>query len=134
MTTSIRPAGHHLLVRPVEVERETKSGIILSVEGSMVEKLEKAGRMLGEVVAIGPQAWLAHAAGLADYVHTYGAGGESLKPWAEVGDMILYSKHAGKFVFDPISGEELYLIHDEDVLAGLPPKSEWKIDLMDLMH
>jgi co-chaperonin GroES (HSP10) len=127
--TSIKPAGHHLVVAPVEVENETKSGIIVVVKGSMLERLEKAGRMIGEVLAIGPQCWLAHAAALEHYAEP-----ESLGPWAKVGEMVIYSKHAGKFIFDPISGDEVYLIHDEDVLATLPPQADWKVDVADLTH
>lgn len=128
--TSIRPAGHHLLVKPLEVKNETESGIIVTVKGSQIERLEKAGRMIGEVVALGPQCWVAHAAALLSVTDDT----RVLEGWAVVGEMVIYSRHAGKFVFDPISGEELYLIHDEDVLAGLPPQDDWEVDMADLTH
>ena len=46
--------------------------------------------------------------------------------WAAVGDTIMYSRYSGKGVYDPLTGQEYYLIHDEDVLAVLPPHTEWK--------
>lgn len=127
--TSIRPAGHHVVVKPLEVVNETPSGIIVTVKGSQLEKLEKAGRMIGEIMAVGPQCWKAHAAALGE-----GWDAEVTADWALKGEMVLYSKHAGKFVFDPISGAEYYIIHDEDVLAVLPPQADWKVDVADLTH
>jgi len=119
-----------LVVKPVEVDNETASGIIVVVKGSQMERLEKAGRMIGEVVAIGPQCWKAHAAALVGIADNDSVTAD----WAIKGEMVLYSKHAGKFVFDPISGDEYYIIHDEDVLAVLPPQKDWKVDLADLTH
>ncbi len=135
--TSIKPCGHHVVVKPIELPKESKGGILLNFEGSQYEKLERASRMLGVLVAIGPQAWAAHAAALQDlYIGPPKQAHKAsiFKPWAKEGDTVLYSRHAGKFVFDPISGEEHYLIHDEDVLAVLPPQSEWKADLLSLVN
>lgn len=130
--TSIRPCGHHIVVQPIELPKKSKGGILLNFEGSQYEKLEKASRMIGVILAVGPQAWAAHAASLADLDGATRKGLMDL--WANEGDTVLYSRHAGKYVFDPMSGEELYVIHDEDVLAVLPPQSEWKTDLLDLTH
>lgn len=130
-STSIKPAGHHLVVAPVKLPEKSKGGIIVNLEGSQWERLEKAGRMIGVVIAIGPQAWKAHAANLAGYGES---GSTMYDDWAKVGDTILYSRHAGKYVFDPMDVEkrELYLIHDEDVLAALPDQADWLVDLLDL--
>jgi len=122
MPTSIRPCGHNVVVQPVTLKTETDSGIILVTEGSQKEKLEMAGRMLGVLVAVGPQAWWAHSVALE----------QEYEPWAHVGDTVFYSRHAGKFMFDPISKKEMYVLHDEDILAVLPPQDEWELDVLDL--
>lgn len=130
--TSVKPCGHNLVIEPIEMPRETTSGIILNLEGTEWERMERAGRTLGVIIAVGPQCWKAHAALLNPIL---GASDPARKPWAEVGDTVMYVRHAGKFVFDPMEEEkrQLYLIHDEDVLAVLPPQSEWKASLLDMM-
>lgn len=139
-TTSIIPCGHHLVVQPIKLPEKSKGGIILVIEGSQQDKLERAGRMIGVILAIGPQCWKAHAATLADFAGTSDpwmyAQGDILGAWASVGDTVLYSRHAGKFVFDPmdteVKGRDLYLIHDDDVLAKLPAQEEWALDYDDI--
>ncbi len=123
MLTSIRPCGHHVVVQPVTLKTETESGIVLVVDGGQQEKLEKAGRMLGTLVAVGPQAWVAHSVALE----------RGKEPWAEVGDTVLYSRHSGKFVQDPMTKEEMYVLADDGILAVLPPQEEWNIDVFDLV-
>jgi co-chaperonin GroES (HSP10) len=122
---AIRPCGHKILVAPLEWEKETEWGFALTpTENSETARLEKAGRMYGTLVAVGPQAWKAHAASIAK-------GGlckdrdPILSDWAQIGDTVMYSRYAGKNVYDPNDGTEFYLINDEDVLAVLPPKEEW---------
>ena len=130
MTTVIKPCGHHLVVEPMKLPEKSAGGIIINFEGTQFEKLERAGRMVGVIEAIGPQCWKAHAAALADCPT---ADVSTRADWAVVGETVLYSRHAGKFMFDPISGAEMYLIHDEDVLAILPPQEEWAENLLDLV-
>lgn len=133
--TVIKPAGHHILVAPLEWDKETEWGFQLTpTDTSETARLEKAGRMYGTLEAVGPQAWKAHAAGLAkalsfDFAELLKLFGKQVfADWAVVGDTIMYSRYAGKNIFDPKSGQELYLIHDEDILAVLPPKEEWVYD------
>jgi len=90
-------------------------------EDSEKAKVEKAGRMIGVLVAKGPQAWKAFAVPLAKNV----SDAVVLADWAEVGETIMYSRYAGKEIYDPDTGKELYLINDEDVLAILPAKEDW---------
>lgn len=131
--TSINPCGHHLVVEPVKLPEKSRGGIILRTDGSMQEKLDRAGRMIGVILATGPQCWKAHVAALDHLLTEFD---KARAPWAKVGDTVLYSRHAGKFVFDPMDVEadkrELYLIHDDDVLAKLPPQSEWSLDYNDI--
>lgn len=122
---TIQPVGHRILVAPLKWEVETDWGFqVTSTENSEAANIEKAGRMVGTIVAIGPQAWAAHAAGLADIAA--GFNDDVLDNWAQVGETVMYSRYAGKAIYDPITGEEYYLLNDEDVLATMPPKDEWK--------
>lgn len=130
-TPSIKPTGHHVLVTPLAWEKETDWGFALTPhENSESAKLEKAGRMYGTLVAVGPQAWKAHAVallkGLPELV--YRRFIDATESWARVGDTIMYSRYAGKSLFDPITGQEYYLIHDEDILAVLPAKDDWEFN------
>lgn len=127
---SIKPCGHHVLVAPMEWEQRTETGIYLTPhEDSEFAKLEKAGRMYGTLEAVGPQAWKAHAAALLKGINFEWLAKVLLKhtdDWAQIGDTVMYSRYAGKSVFDPKTGAEYYLIHDEDILAVLPAKEEWE--------
>ena len=122
---TIRPVGHKILIKPLEWEAKTDWGFqITSTEDSDSAKIEKAGRMVGTIAAVGPQAWVAHAVGLVDHAPLF--KDEVLDDWAAIGDTVMYSRYAGKEIYDPETGEEYYLLNDEDVLAVMPPPSEWK--------
>ena len=121
--SNIKPTGHNILIAPIVAEKETAWGFQLNpTESSTGAVMDRAGRQYGTLIAVGPQAWVAHAAAIAKYVRDP----EALAAWAHVGDTVMYSRYAGKGVYDPLTGEEYYLLHDEDVLAVLPPHSEWK--------
>lgn len=103
----IEVCGHRILVKPILLEesddtyRSAKAaGIILARDNTKRER-ESVDR--GVVLQIGPTAW-----------QTDSLGG---KPWAEVGDTVVYAKFAGKLVQDPETKEELICINDEDVCA-----------------
>lgn len=121
-----------MVVEPVKLPEKSKGGIVINVEGTMNERLERAGRMLGVVQAIGPQCWKAHAASLADVVEERDP---ALGPWCQVGDTVMYARHAGKFMFDPMQEDmrELYVVNDDDIIAVLPPQSEWVLDVTDIV-
>lgn len=127
---TVRPVGHHVLVEPLEWKKETEWGFQLTPhEESQMAKLEKAGRMIGTLIAYGPQAWKAHAVALAKGGHVKDP--EVLSNWAQVGDLVMYARYAGKALFDPVTGQEYYLVHDEDIMAVFPPIEEWKYHPME---
>ena len=95
--------GYRLLVKPKEIERVSEGGIIISVEGTNEDRLEQAGNQWGTVVSIGHTCW---KGGPNDIVQD---------PWCDVGDDIIYSKHAGRFVYDPYTNEQFLVINDDDV-------------------
>ena len=90
---TIKPLTDRVVVKMVEVEETTKSGIILT--GAAKEKPQVA-----EIVAVGP-------GGVVD--------GNEVKMYVKVGDKVLMSKHAGTEV--KLDGEEYTIIRQGDILA-----------------
>ena len=98
MTIDVK--GYRVLVKPKEVEKVSKGGIIVTVEGSQEEKLEKAGQQFGTVVDIGHTCWSTEELG---------------DPWCKVGDRVLFAKYAGIIRKE---GEDIYIIlNDEDIIG-----------------
>lgn len=89
----IKPLADRVVIKMVEAEETTKSGIILA--GSAKEKPQVA-----EVVAVGP-------GGVVD--------GKEITMELKVGDRVLISKYAGTEV--KLDGEELTILRQSDVLA-----------------
>jgi len=99
----INVKGYRVLVKPDELEKVSKGGIIVTVSGTNEERLEKAGQQFGTVVGIGDACWKGEAFG---------------EPWCRYGDRVLFSRHAGRFVYDPSDEEVSYMImNDTDILA-----------------
>jgi len=95
--------GYRILVEIDPVEKVSEGGIIITLDKD--EKLEAAGSQFGTVVSIGDTCWT-------------DAKGEPLTQWCEEGDKILFSKYAGRFVYDPEDKDrELMVINDTDVIA-----------------
>lgn len=90
--------GYRVLVKPDDPETVSKGGIIMVLD----EKLERSGQQFGHVVGIGPTCW---------------QGSIKQDPWCKTGDRVLFSKHAGRFVYDPNTSEELMIMNDDDILA-----------------
>ncbi|KGO12610.1 co-chaperone GroES [Clostridium botulinum] len=90
---NIRPLGDRIVIKRVEAEETTKSGIVLP--GAAKEKPQVA-----EVIAVGP-------GGLVD--------GKEVKMELKVGDKVLFSKYAGNEV--KIEGEEVTILKQDDILA-----------------
>lgn len=95
---NIHTKGYRVLVKPDEIEETSEGGIILVQD----RKLERAGQVRGTLVQVGELAW-----------------SESDKPWAEVGDWVLYARYAGMTLDDPITGEQYHVMNDEDIIAVL---------------
>lgn len=102
----IVPAGHRVLVKPDDVEKTSKGGIIITID----DKYEKASQETGTVVKIGFQAWKAFCnEQLADGTTKWG------EPWCKEGDKVIYVRHAGKRVKDPVTEIEYVLLNDADI-------------------
>ena len=89
----IKPLCDRVVIKMVEAEETTKSGIILA--GSAKEKPS-----IAEVVAVGP-------GGVVD--------GEKVEMYLKVGDHVLLSKYAGTEV--KLDGEEYTILRQSDILA-----------------
>ncbi len=90
---NIKPLGDRVVIKKLEAEETTKSGIVLT--GSAKEKPQEA-----EVVAVGPGAM---------------NDGKRVEMEVKVGDKVLYSKYAGTEV--KVSGEEYIILKESDILA-----------------
>ena len=87
------PLGDRVVLKQVEAEETTKSGIVLP--GQAQEKPQQA-----EVVAVGP-------GGVVD--------GKEVKMEVAVGDKVIYSKYSGTEV--ELDGEEYIIVKQSDILA-----------------
>ena len=90
---NVKPLGDRVVIKNVEIEETTKSGIVLP--GAAKEKPQ-----LAEVLAVGP-------GGLVD--------GKEVKMYVEVGQKVIYSKYAGTEV--KLDGKEMIIVRQSDILA-----------------
>ena len=90
---NIKPLGDRVVIKKLEAEETTKSGIVLT--GSAKERPQEA-----EVVAVGPGAQ---------------KRGNRVAMEVKIGDKVLYSKYAGTEV--KVDGEEYTILKQEDILA-----------------
>jgi len=90
---NIRPLGDRVVIKKLEAEETTKSGIILT--GTAKEKPQEA-----EVVAVG-------IGGMIE--------GKEVIMEVKVGDKVLFSKYSGNEV--KIDGEEYTILKQSDILA-----------------
>ena len=90
---NIKPLGDRVVIKAVESEETTKSGIVLP--GTAKEK-----PMQGEVLAVG-------SGEIVD--------GKKVPLELKVGDKVIYSKYAGTEV--KIDGDEYLILRQSDVLA-----------------
>ena len=92
---NIKPLADRVVIKMLEAEETTKSGIILA--GTAKEKPQVA-----EVVAVGP-------GGVVD--------GKEVNMELTVGDKVIMSKYAGTEV--KLDGEEYIILRQSDVLAKI---------------
>ena len=90
---NVKPLGDRVVIRNVEMEETTKSGIVLP--GTAKEKPQMA-----EVLAVGP-------GGMVD--------GKEVKMQVKVGDKVIYSKYAGTEI--KIEDVPYVIVKQSDILA-----------------
>ncbi|MEZ5450702.1 MAG: co-chaperone GroES [Thiolinea sp.] len=91
---NIRPLHDRVVVRRMEEERKTASGIIIPDNAT-----EKPDR--GEILAVGPG--------------KVGDDNERVALQVRVGDKVLFGKYAGTAV--KVDGQEVLVMREEDILA-----------------
>ena len=89
----LSPLGDRVVLKQLEAEETTKSGIILT--GTAQEKPQEA-----EVIAVGP-------GGMVD--------GKEVVMQVKEGQKVIYSKYAGTEV--KLEGEEYIIVRQNDILA-----------------
>ena len=90
---NVKPLGDRVVIKNVEIEETTKSGIVLP--GAAKEKPQMA-----EVLAVGP-------GGMVD--------GKEIVMQVSVGQKVIYSKYAGTEV--KLDGKEMIIVRQSDILA-----------------
>lgn len=90
---NLKPLGDRVVLKHLEAEEKTQSGIILT--GAAKEKPQEA-----EVIAVGP-------GGIVD--------GEKVEMQVKIGDKVIYSKYAGTDV--TLDKEEYIIVKQGDILA-----------------
>ncbi len=94
MAVKLQPLADRLVVRPIEREEKTKTGIYLP--DTVKEKPQE-----GEVIAVGPGR-------LSDE-------GKRIAMDVKVGDTVIYAKYGGTEI--KIDDEELVILRESDILA-----------------
>jgi len=90
----IRPLHDRVIVKRLDQERKTASGIV--IPDNVAEKPDQ-----GEVVAVGPGKRDDH--------------GKLIAVELKVGDRVLFGKYAGQAV--KVEGEELLVMREEDIMG-----------------
>ena len=90
---TIKPLGDRVVIKNVEAEETSKSGIILTAAA-------KEKPQMAEVLAVGP-------GGMVD--------GKEVKMQVSVGQKVIYSKYAGTEV--KLDGQEVIIVRQNDILA-----------------
>jgi chaperonin GroES len=94
---NIKPLGERIVLKVLESEEKTKSGIVLP-------DTAKEKPQMGKVLAVGSGKILDN--------------GEKLPLEVKVGDQVLFAKYAGTEV--KLDGEEYMVLKESDVLAIIP--------------
>jgi len=94
MAVKLQPLADRLVVRPIEREEKTKTGIYLP--DTAKEKPQE-----GEVIAVGPG--------------RLSEDGKLIPMDVKVGDIVVYSKYGGTEI--KVDDEELMILRESDILA-----------------
>lgn len=94
MATKLQPLADRLVVKPIEVEEKTKTGIYLP--DTAKEKPQE-----GKVIAVGPG--------------RLSEDGKRIAMEVKVGDIVVYSKYGGTEI--KVDDEELIILRESDILA-----------------
>ena len=94
MAVKLQPLADRLVVKPIEAEEKTKTGIYLP--DTAKEKPQE-----GKVIAVGPG--------------RLSEDGKRIVMEVKVGDIVVYSKYGGTEI--KVEDEELIILRESDILA-----------------
>lgn len=94
MATNLEPLGDRVVIKPIEREEKTKSGIVLP--DTAKEKPQE-----GEIIAAGPGRLT--------------EDGKRIALDVKVGDRVLYARYAGTEI--KVDDQELIILREADILA-----------------
>ena len=94
MAVKLQPLADRLVVKPIEREEKTKSGIY-------IPDTAKERPQEGEVIAAGPG--------------RLSEDGKRIAMDVKVGDVVLYAKYGGTEI--KVDGEEVVILRESDILA-----------------
>jgi chaperonin GroES len=94
MAVKLQPLGDRLVVKPIEKEEMTKSGLVLP--DTAKEKPQE-----GEVISVGPG--------------RLSEDGKRIEMDVKVGDIVLYARYGGTEI--KVDNVELMILRESDVLA-----------------
>ena len=97
MSVGLRPLGERVLVKRIDADNKTKSGII-------IPDTNQEKPLSGKIIAIGPGK--RHESGKVFHI-----------PDLKIGDIVLFGKYAGTDV--KVEGEDLLLMNYDDLLGIL---------------
>jgi len=95
--SGIKAVGWTVLVKPVEIEKTSESGLI--VIPPTEEERQQLAQCYGQVVDIGPGAW-----------------SDESEPRCKVGDNVIFRRYSGE-QFDGNDGMKYRLMNDKDIMA-----------------
>lgn len=105
--SGINPKGWRILVKPQEVKKVSKGGIILTTE--ITEAREQMGNTTGIVIAMGKSCYA-----------------DEPEPWCATGDKVIFAKYSG-LLYTGKDGINYRMINDKDVTGTL----DADVDLVD---
>lgn len=97
--SGIHPKGWRILVKPLELESKTESGIILATASQ--KEREDMANTTGEVIEIGDGCW-----------------SDIETPWCAVGDRVVFAKYSG-LLYEGKDGFKYRVINEDNVVAVL---------------
>ena len=102
-TSGFSATGHRLLLRGVQVEEKTESGLVLLRK---TVDAEKNLAILAEVIEVG-----------------YDAFSDKSTDYCQVGDTVLVGQYTGKFHTSDLDGIEYRFVNDLDIITPVKLKS-----------
>jgi co-chaperonin GroES (HSP10) len=107
--SGIHPCGDRILVKPDEIEEVTEGGIVIP---DQIKDHHMDAQTSGILVAVGPDAWNHFTEYNKDSITVRGFS----RPFAQVGDKIMFAKFGGQKTWGK-DGLEYRVLNDVDITA-----------------